>query len=163
MYASSSKMRIFLISAVLLAAALLTPRIVNGNRNYTLLFLLYLVVIISIVFLRWPVLGLIAIILGGMFVHVVGPSGLNAAVIGVALMLGLWSLKMIAEQRKIKLIISRTTIPLIIFMLISILSFGMGQLSWFFHVRCLNSYPGFFITQLAIRINRSSIFFVTSK
>ena len=129
-----NKLRFIVISGVLLMAALLTPRIISGNRNPTLLFLLYLLVLISIVFLRWPVLGLIAIFLGGMFVPFVGPSGLNAAEIVVALMLGLWFLKMIAEQRKIQLIISRTTIPLLIFILISIFSFGVGQLSWFFHV-----------------------------
>ena len=129
------KFSFFVISGVILLATLLTPRIVFGNRIATLLFFLYLLVLISIVFLRWPVLGLIAIVLGGMFVPFVGPSGLNAAVVGVALMLGLWFLKMIAEQRKIQLIISRTTIPLFIFMLISLFSFGIGQLPWFFHVK----------------------------
>ena len=123
------------IAGVLLLAALLTPRIISGTRIPTLLFLLYLLMLVSIVFLRWPVLGLIAIMLGGMFVRFVGPSGLNVAIGGVALMLVLWVLKMIAEQKRIRLIVSRATIPIYILIIISLISFGMGQLLWYFFAR----------------------------
>jgi O-antigen ligase len=70
-----------------------------------------------------------------MFISFTGPSGLNVAEAGIALMLGLWILKMVVEQRKIQLIISRTTLPLIIFILISLISFGIGQLPWFAYAR----------------------------
>ena len=124
---NKAKVQLIVILGVLLVTAFLTPGIIIGNRNPTLLFLLYLLLLISIVFLRWPVLGLIAIFLGGIFVHFVGPSGLNAAIAVVALMMGLWILKMVVEQKKIRLIVSRTTIPMFAFILISLLAFGFGQ------------------------------------
>jgi hypothetical protein len=129
------KLGLFVVAGVLLLAALLTPRIISGTRIPTLLFLLYLFVLASIVFLRWPVLGLIAAFLGGAFVPAFGPGNLNLAQAGVGLILVLWILKMIVEQRKIQLIVSRTTKPLFVFLLVSFLSFGMGQLPWFLQAR----------------------------
>jgi hypothetical protein len=131
----SSLFRLCVVASVFLAAAGLAPHIVSGNRYSTLLFLLYIGLAVVIVLLRWPVLGLILTIIGGMFIPFTGPSGLNVTEAGVALMLGLWLLKMMIEQRKIRLIISRTTFPLIAFILISLLSFGVGQFPWFVYAR----------------------------
>jgi hypothetical protein len=127
----SSLFRFCVVASVFLAAVVLAPRIWSGNRIPTLVFLLYVGIIILIVFLRWPVLGLIFTILGGMFIPFTGPSGLNVAEAGLVLMLGLWLLKMIIEQRKIQFIRSRTTMPLFSFVLISLVAFGIGQFSWF--------------------------------
>jgi O-antigen ligase len=127
----SSLFRFCVVASVFLFAAGLAPPVVSGSRYPTLLFLLYIGLAIVIVLLRWPVLGLIFTVLGGMFVPFSGPSGVNAAEAGVALMLGLWLLKMIIEQRKIQFIISRTTLPLFSLVIISLVSFGIGQFSWF--------------------------------
>jgi hypothetical protein len=129
----SSLFRSCFVVCILLTAALFAPGVVTGNRISTLLFLLYVGLLVAVIFFRWPVLGLILTILGGMFIPFTGPSGLNVAEAGVALMLGLWLLKMMVEQRRIRLIISRTTLPLIIFALISLLSFGIGQFPWFLY------------------------------
>jgi hypothetical protein len=80
---------------------------------------------------RWPALGPIMIFLSSMFLPFSGPGGFNAAVLGVFLVLGLWLLDMLVRQRKIQLVPSRTTLPLIVFIIISILSFGLGQLPWY--------------------------------
>jgi O-antigen ligase len=127
----SSLFRFCIVAGVLSAAVVLAPSILSGNPIPTLIFLCYVGVIILIVLLRWPVLGLIFTILGGMLIPFTGPSGLNAAEAGVALMLGIWILKMVIEQRKIQFITSRTTFPLILFILISLLAFGMGQFPWY--------------------------------
>jgi O-antigen ligase len=60
-----------------------------------------------------------------------GPSGLNVVVLGIALLTGLWFLDMFVRQRQIRLIHSRTMPPLIIFIIVSILSFLVGQLPFF--------------------------------
>jgi O-antigen ligase len=109
----------------------LVPRIVLGDRIYTLLFLLYLLLVVAIVLLRWPILGLISVLLCAMFVPIVGPSGVNAAVGVVAFMLVLWLLKMMAEQRAIRFVESRTILPIFAFVVVSLCSFVLGQLPWF--------------------------------
>jgi O-Antigen ligase len=121
-----------IISAVLFLAALLVPRVFLGrNTKLLMLILLYFVAAGAIILLRWPVLGLIGTIVGGMFIPFAGPSGLNAAVLGIAAMLGVWIMKMIVEQRKISLYASRPLLPLGVFIVFSLLSFGIGQLPWF--------------------------------
>jgi O-antigen ligase len=121
-----------IISAVLFLAAFLIPRIfIGGHTKPLLLVMLCFVAAGAIILLRWPVLGLIGTIIGGMFVPFAGPSGLNAAVLGIAAMLGVWIMKMIVEQRKISIYASRTFIPLAVFIIFSLLSFGIGQLPWF--------------------------------
>jgi O-antigen ligase len=124
-------LRFCIVVGVFVAGAVFAPRMASGDRYAALVFLLYVSLIIGIIFLRWPVLGLICTILGGMLISFTGPSGLNVAEAGIVLMLGLWILKMVVERRRIQIIFSRTTLPLIIFILVSLISFGIGQLPWF--------------------------------
>lgn len=81
--------------------------------------------------LRWPQLGIFATILGGMLIPFHGPSGLNMAMIILALALGLWVLTMLLHQKKIALAPSSTTLPLLVLIVTGLLSFGFGQLPWF--------------------------------
>ena len=127
--------RLLVVLGVLAGVALLVPRIFLGNRFPVLLLAGYLFIIVVITILRWPVLGLILIFLGGMFVPIVGPSGLNAAVGVVILMLGLWLLKMMMEEHQIKLILSRATLPIYVFILISVFALAVGQFPWFVNAR----------------------------
>jgi O-antigen ligase len=127
--------KFLVVSAVIASGTLLVPRMVMGNRFPILLFLGYLSLIVVVIFLRWPVLGLIAIVLGGMLVPFVGPSGTNVVVAGTALMLGLWLLKMMMEQRQIRLVASRATLPLFAFLIISFIAFLVGQLTWYVYAR----------------------------
>src|SRR5512143_701803 len=84
---------------------------------------------------RQPNLGFILIFLGGMFVPFTGPSGLNMSTIVVALMLVLWILDMFIVRRQLKLIRSRIMLPIITFLVIVVLAFGMGQIPWFVFAR----------------------------
>ncbi len=84
-----------------------------------------------VVFMRWPTVGIILTLLGGIFVPFSGPSGINMAVLGVVLMLGLWFLDMFVQKRQIHLVSSRTILPVLIFIVISVLSFLVGQLPFF--------------------------------
>lgn len=135
--------RLMIIASVLLIGALFIPRLFLKSRIPALLLVAFLFLIIVIVFLRWPVLGFISILLGAMFVPFVGPSGINATAGVVALMLVIWLLKMMMEERQIRLILSRATIPVYIFILISIVAFAIGQLPWY-----VNAQPAPIDTQL---------------
>jgi hypothetical protein len=70
-----------------------------------------------------------------MFVPITGPSGLNMANVGIALMLGLWIMDMLVVRRYFMFIRSRVMIPILAFLAISVFAFGMGQIPWFVFAR----------------------------
>jgi O-antigen ligase len=86
---------------------------------------------VVLAFLRWPAVGLLAAALAGMIVPFRGFSGLNATMLLVALLLGLWLLDMVVHQRQMQLASSRTILPLLAFVAVAAISFGFGQLPWF--------------------------------
>lgn len=88
-------------------------------------------VAVVLALLRQPNLGFILIFLGGMFVKFTGPSGLNAATVMVAIMLGLWIMEMFVVQRNFQFVQSQTMIPIITFLVISTLAFLVSQIPWF--------------------------------
>jgi O-antigen ligase len=96
----------------------------------TLILVLFLGCGLVLAILRWPPAGLIMAALAGFVIPHAGFSGLNATMILVALLLGLWLLDMIARQRKIHLAPSRTVWPLLAFLVVAVISFGYGQLPW---------------------------------
>ncbi len=118
---------VLVVGELLLIAAL---AFVASQRELTLALVLPLAIGLVLTFLRWPSLGLIVASLAGLFVPFLGPSGLNITMILVALLLGLWLLDMIVRQREIQLAPSRTVWPLLFFLLMAFISFGVGQLPW---------------------------------
>ena len=119
---------LLIIGLLLLSTAL---AFMSSQRQLMLVLSLPLGVGLVLAFLRWPALGLIVAALAGMVVPYLGPSGINATVLLVALLLGLWLLDMVVRQRQIRLAPSRTVGPLLSFLVIAFLSFGVGQLTWF--------------------------------
>jgi O-antigen ligase len=101
------------------------------KRLLPLVVVLPLATVVVFGFMRWPPLGLIATMVAGMVVPFYGPSGLNVTMMGIALLLGLWFVDMIARQREVKLIDSRTVRPLLALLVVTLLAFSVGQLPWF--------------------------------
>ena len=124
-------LRYALILTVLSASFLLAPRVALGNRNPTLLLLLFLAIGFFVIIIRFPTLGLVLVMVGGMFIPFSWQGGFNVSQIGLAAMLGVWFLDMLVIKRKIQIIQSRTLSPILVFVLISILSFCLGQFSWY--------------------------------
>ena len=118
---------LLVISELLLIATL---AFMASQRHLALILFLPLGVGLVLTFLRWPSLGLIVASLAGIVVPFLGPSGLNVTMILVALLLGLWLLDMIVRLRQIQLVSSRTIWPLLSLVIISIVSFVVGQLPW---------------------------------
>jgi hypothetical protein len=122
-------LRIGVISGVILISFLIA---FQSTRLPLRLILMMLVGIGAVaVFLNWPPLGVLMILLVGMFVPLVGPGGFNGSILMIALLLGLWILDMVVKQRKIQIVPSRTVLPILVFILICILALGMGQLEWY--------------------------------
>lgn len=93
-----------------------------------------LVVSMVILFLRWPPLGLLMLIaVSYLFrkgLQVSGGTSLNPTTLLLALLIGLWLLDMIARQRKVQLVFSRSIAALLVFCFVSLLSLLIGQLPW---------------------------------
>jgi len=85
----------------------------------------------ALILLKQPNLGFIMILLGGIFVPFSGPAGINAAVLFVALLIGIWLMNMLVVERKFYFIGSKALRPVVILLAISIIAFGMGQIPWF--------------------------------
>ena len=100
-----------------------------------LIFVLLLGLAATVALIRQPNLGFIFIFLGGMFVPITGPSGLSMATVMVALMLGLWIIDMVAVRRYFALIRSQVMTPILTFLVIGVVAFGMGQIPWFVFAR----------------------------
>ena len=129
-YLDVSQLRLrplLVVGELLLIAAL---AFMASQRQLTLVLILPLGVVLVLTFLRWPSLGLIVASLAGMVVPFTGPSGLTVTMILVALLLGLWLLEMVVRERQIGLVPSRTVWPLLSFLVIALISFGLGQLNW---------------------------------
>jgi hypothetical protein len=125
---SQFPLRPLLVAGELLFIAALA--FVASQRQLLLVLILPLGVGIVLAFLRWPPLGLVIASVAGLIVPYLGPSGLNVTMILIALLLGLWLLDMLVSQRPLQLVPSRTMLPLLVFLVIAALSFGIGQLSW---------------------------------
>ena len=122
-------LRPLIIVGVLLFSAGLAAQ--ASPRQLQLIIGLVPAIGVVLVFMRWPPVGLIAAAISGLFIPFYGPSGLNVTMIIVALVLGLWLLDMVAVQRKIQVVPSRTVWPLLLLVITAGLSFGVGQLPWF--------------------------------
>ena len=115
-----------MVISVLLASAAIAYQ---GTPNQIRLLLLLLPGFLAVnLFIQAPGLGLILTLLGGFFIKISGPSGLNVTMVGIAFLFGLWLAKMIIVDRQIRLTQIKTSVPVLFFIIISILSFGIGLL-----------------------------------
>jgi hypothetical protein len=125
---SQLRLRPFLILGGFLFIAGLA--FVASERQMVLVLFLPLGIGLVLVFRRWPPVGLIAACAAGMIVPYLGRSGLNATMMLVALLLGLWLVDMVIDKHQIVLAPSRALWPLLAFLLAATISFGVGQLPW---------------------------------
>lgn len=120
---------VLIVAGTLLASTLLAYRFPANRLTLALGGLLGVGAVL--VFLRWPPLGLVIAIVAGMVLPIVGPNGLNAPMLLIALLFGLWVLDMVISRGKGRLAASRPMLPLLALVLIACLAFLFGQLPWF--------------------------------
>lgn len=94
---------------------------------------------VLLVILHEPALGVIAIVpasfISPVALNVSSGTSLNGTILLIILMTGIWIIDMIVRKKQIKLVPSRTVLPLLIFLIVSSLSFLVGQLPWFLFAR----------------------------
>lgn len=88
-------------------------------------------IVLILIFYRWPVVGALLTVIGGMAAPYSGPSGLNVAMIGMALLIGIWIMQMLVVQRRFVLVDWPTVRAGLALCLVGILAFLMGLLPWF--------------------------------
>lgn len=125
--------QIGIVIAVLLASTVIS--FWGSQAIFLLLLLLCGGTVLLLTLLREPNIGFLLVLVGGMVVPFTGPSGLSAATVMVALMLGLWILDMFVVHRDFKFVQSHSMVAIITFLVISTLAFGVGQIPWFVFAR----------------------------
>ena len=113
-----------IVAVVILASTVLS--FWGSQVLFSLLLFIIAGLALVIMLLREPNLGFILVLVGGMFIPFTGPSGLNTATIIIALMLGLWILEMFVIKRNFQFVQSQTMLPIIVFLVVSALSFFIG-------------------------------------
>jgi hypothetical protein len=126
-------MKIIIISAVIMLSATVT--FVFPPKYLPFLIVMIAAVGALIIYLKYPPLGLIALIVGALLLgYELGTgsqTGLNIAVLLLPVLIGIWFMDMFVRQRRLQIFWSRTYLPLLGFEIISILAFAFGQLPWF--------------------------------
>ncbi len=103
----------------------------QGSRTLQMLFMaLPFAVGGLILLLRWPPLGLLALI-ASIPIPFSGPSNSNLTFALAAAIMGLWILDMMIRQHRIQLISSLPITPLIALVVVTALSLGVGQIPWY--------------------------------
>ncbi len=82
------------------------------------------------ILLSHPTTGFLLLFLAG-FIPFEGPGHINASAWFVALLIGLWFMDMLVVKRRFQFINSQALLPVLVFLVISVISFGMGQIPWF--------------------------------
>lgn len=129
--------RILILSGVLFASAIIAPRAAMGSRMFMMLILLFFGTFPLLLLLYKPVIGILLLIPAGLYIPFSLGTGtatrLTAPIVLVILLVGFWAVDMLVRQKKIFFLKSRPFLPLVIFVVVAFLSFGMGQLPWFLY------------------------------
>jgi O-antigen ligase len=125
--------RQWIVLAIVTATLLFTLIVSFWGTNRQLQLVLVMVVGFGgvLVLLRQLQLGIILVFIASMFVPFAGPGGINASVLAIAAIAGFWLIDMFVIKRKFHIIKSRAMLPIYAFLIISLLSFLMGQFPWF--------------------------------
>jgi len=121
--------KLAIITAVLLLSVYFGRR---GSRMYIVMIAGGIAVL---AFLRWPFVGLFALLAGALLIPFGLGTGtqtdLNIVILLLPVLIGLWFLDMLVIQRSITLRPMRVVLPLLLLCLVALLAFLMGQLPWF--------------------------------
>lgn len=128
-FEKSQRLMHWLIVAGVLLLSIALP--LTASYYQILLFGVLCLVGVILALLRWPTLGLVALVYVALIVPSPElPGGLNVGVLFLGLLVGLWLLPMLA-QGQIQLVTSPTIHPLLAVVGAAILAFMVGQLTWF--------------------------------
>lgn len=125
--------RLLVVAIVLLLSVATTW--IHSSRRLGLFLGLLLGLCATLVFLRWPSMGLVMLIVANFVIPFSIDTGtqtsLSITMLLLPILITLWLLDMFILKRRIRLAPSRTVLSLLAFVVAAVLSFGIGQLPWF--------------------------------
>ncbi len=118
---------------IILAVVVITIASAYWGTGKVLVLLLAAIIGIAglIALLQYPQLGFFLILVSGMFIPFSGPGHVNASILSVVLLVGLWLMDMLVVKKKFTLVRSRVLRPVGFFLIVTILAFVLGQIPWF--------------------------------
>ena len=136
-YSSRRWIQILIVSGALLLSFVIG---LFTEINYLIiLFLLTAAIGVFIISVRYPSLGLLVLIACALFVDIEIRTGtntkINIVIILLPIYIGIWLLDMFVRRQNIYFTPSRTNPPLVALAVISLLAFGIGQITWFLYAR----------------------------
>ena len=130
---SQRLVRYGIISAVFLFSLLLAVR--NSQRLMIVALALVVAAAGAVILIRKLPLGLVLLVFIALLVPSPFQSGAGAnltpPMVFVVLLLGLWVVDMVARQRQIRLVSSRTMLPAVVFLIVTFISFMNGQINYY--------------------------------
>lgn len=131
------RLQVVLVATVLFMSGLIVYLIPAKFLPYPLAMIVALGAFI--IYLRTPPLGILVFMVSALLIRFeIGTNtgtSINFAVLLLPLLTGVWLADMIIRKRKIEFVKSRAVYPLLALAVVSLLSFGIGQLPWFFYAR----------------------------
>jgi len=126
--------RTLLAVLVVIAAAVVVPLAALGQRQLLMLLLLPVGMVGAVILLRRPGLGFPLIVVSSLLIPFAISTGtqtrLNASLLLVIGLIGIWIFEMLAGKREVRLEDAPGVRPLLAFMVVSLLSMGFGQIQW---------------------------------
>lgn len=132
-------LRLAILGSAILGSILLAMRATRKGWPDSVLsdplILLLPLAFACLLLLRWPPLGLVALVAAALINPIQFRTGtvtrVNSAMLLLALLIVLWLYGEVVEKRRISLVSARTIIPLVAFIAVAAFSFIVGQLPWF--------------------------------
>ncbi|MEM9773160.1 MAG: O-antigen ligase family protein [Chloroflexota bacterium] len=127
--------RVSLAIFALVAAALLPIYLVDNPSHAPILLVLPILVIAINYVSDFMGIGMAFILIAAIFINFqIGTgtgSSVNAAMIALVMMIGLWALDFVVNQKTLKIYSPETFTPLILFILFACISLLVGQFAWY--------------------------------
>lgn len=124
-----------LVLAAVIGAALLSPYIAR-DENFTLAVVALVAAPVGLLILtRWPMLGIWALPPVALYlpfsIGTGSQTGINAAVLLLALVFGLWLAEMLVINHRVTLLPYPAIKASLVFCVVAIVAFGFGQFRWY--------------------------------
>jgi len=122
------------MTIVIVFAGWLAPQAALGGRFATAIIAVILIVLVAFVLFRWPAISFPLLVVSGLLlpfsISTGTQSGINISILLSAFIIGAWLLKKVVRTKNLRLLPEPMVIPLLLIPLVSILSFGFGQMDW---------------------------------
>ncbi len=126
----------FSFAVLALFLSIFVPYLISTDIQYAFIFILIPFAIVGVSYAtQWNGAGMGLILAASLFVGFEIGTGtestVNAGMLTLIGMIGLWAFRLIGNKEDLKVVSSETFIPLLLFLIFSFVSFLVGQIAWY--------------------------------